>query len=250
MDLHPDGHDLIAYVQRSLEEGEEFQFLGFELLHRLNITQIQVKLARLKSSIEKERDVSSSNGELLEKTLRDYVAAIRDYQFIRKQKGIKETEIRDRKLVLDQFFQSAEDHNDHFPTHYTIRQDADEEIDPIRQASMKCLPSRLTWSKVERRHRKGDYMVGKQPKRVSKFVDHSVRLVVALAGGFLLGVPMVIIMRQPSPMKSMLAGSSFVLFIAFVLAFGVKVSNVETLVATFAYAAVMVGIVGTTMGCT
>lgn len=72
MDPNLDGRDLVAYVLQSLEEEEEFHFLRFEFLQRLNITQLQVKLSRLKRDIEKEYCVSSSNEELLEKTLRDY----------------------------------------------------------------------------------------------------------------------------------------------------------------------------------
>ncbi|KAI0137848.1 hypothetical protein F4776DRAFT_621385 [Hypoxylon sp. NC0597] len=249
MGWDPDGRDIIAYVRRSLEEEEEFHFLGFEFLQRLNITQMQVKLARIKSCIQKEQDISSSNGELLEKTLRDYATAIRNYQFIKGQKGIRETEVQDRKLPLDRLFQSAKDLDDIFPAQYTFRQDTDEKVDPIREAFMACLPSRLTWSKEERRQRGRDYMDGKLPKRVSKFVDYSVRLLLALTGALLLGMPLVVITVQPSTLKSMAAGSSFVLFFALALAFGVKVSNLETLISTFAYAAALFGIISATMGC-
>ncbi|KAI1418490.1 hypothetical protein F5Y13DRAFT_196299 [Hypoxylon sp. FL1857] len=249
MDSHPNGQDLVAYVQQSLEEGEEFQFLSFESLQRLNIAQIQVKLAKIKSCIQKEQDVSSSNGELLQKTLQDYATAIRDYQFIRGQKGIRETEMQDGKFLLDRFFQSAEDFDDPFPIRCAMRRDADDKIDPIREAFMSFFPSRLTWSKEERRRREREYMEGKPPKKVSKFVDHSVRLLIALTGALLLGVPLVVIATEPSMLKSMAAGSSFVLFFALVLAFGVKVSNLETLISTFAYAAALFGIIGTTMGC-
>ncbi|OTA91216.1 hypothetical protein M434DRAFT_352620 [Hypoxylon sp. CO27-5] len=245
MDLYPDGQDLIAYVQRSLEEGEEFQFPSFEFLQRLNITQIQVKLAKIKSRIKKERDLSSNDGELLEKTLRDYATAIRDYQFIRGQRVIGGTEIQDRKLPLDQAFQSAEDLDDTFPTYYTLHQDAKEKIDPIREVFMKFLPSRLTWSKEERRQRERNYMGGEPPKRVSKFVDYSVRFLIAIIGGLSLGVPWVIIVVRPSMLKTMAVSSSFILFFAFAIAFGVKVSNLETLISTFAYAAALFGIIGT-----
>ncbi|KAI1140227.1 hypothetical protein F5Y05DRAFT_424130 [Hypoxylon sp. FL0543] len=163
--------------------------------------------------------------------------------------GIKEPHIRERKLLLDQFFQSAEDNNDSFPTYYTLRPDADEKINPIRRAFMKCLPSRLTWSKEERRQREGEYNDGKLPRSVSKFVDHSVRFFVALTGGLVLGVPMLVMSKQPSAVKNLAAGSSFILFLAFVLAFWVRVSNVETLVSTFAYAAVLIGIMTMTTGC-
>lgn len=56
MDSNPDGRNLIAYVKRSLQEEEVFHFLRFEFLQRLDITQIQVKLAGIKSRIQRKEE--------------------------------------------------------------------------------------------------------------------------------------------------------------------------------------------------
>lgn len=69
---NPDGRDLISYVKRSLEEEEEFHFLRFEFLQRLNIVQLEVKLARMKSRIQKEQIIHPDESELLQKTLQAY----------------------------------------------------------------------------------------------------------------------------------------------------------------------------------
>ncbi|KAI4861548.1 hypothetical protein F4820DRAFT_460871 [Hypoxylon rubiginosum] len=244
----PDGRDLVSYVKRSLEEEEEFHFLRFEFLQRLNIAQLEVKLARMKSRIQKEQTIHSSESELLQKTLQDYATAIRDYRFLKGQKNLKKTEVRDRKLLLERFFQSEEDFNDPFSSHYAYFQDAEARIDPLRDAFMKQLPSRLTWSHEERRQRKREYMDGKPPKEVSTLIDHCVRFFVAITGGLFLVVPMLVMTIRPSPEKSLITVSTFVLLFALILAFAVKVSNIETLISTATYAAVLVVFVGTSTG--
>ncbi|KAI8673007.1 hypothetical protein NCS56_00765300 [Fusarium sp. Ph1] len=234
MDPESYQRNLVAYVNRSVDEEEEFHFLRFEFLQRLNITQLEVKLARLKSQVHAHGQINSQEQEILQRTLRDYTTAIRDYRFIQGRfiqghKSLKETEARDRKLLLKRFFQSAEDVNDSFSSHYAFFQDAETKIDPMRDAFMRHLPSRLTFSKEERRQRSKEYQDGKLPKEVSQLVDRSVRFAVAVTGG---AVPF----------------STFVLLFALCLSFVVKVSNIETLVSTATYAAVLVVFVGTSTG--
>lgn len=113
---------------------------------------------------------------------------------------------------------------------------------------MTYLPSRLTFSKEERRQRHKEYMDGKPPKEVSEFIDRVVRLIVAMTGGLFLIVPMVIMTVQPSTIKSLVTVSAAVLLFSFCLSFGVKVTNSETLVSTATYAAVLVVFVGTSTG--
>jgi hypothetical protein len=67
-----DAENFVRYVGRSLEEEGEFHFLKHEFLHRLNITQLGVKLARLKSQIKKGARASEEDLNLLQTTLRDY----------------------------------------------------------------------------------------------------------------------------------------------------------------------------------
>lgn len=175
-------------------------------------------------------------------------AAIRDYRFLQGHKSLTEIEARDRKLLLKRFFQSADDFQDPFSSHYAFFQDAETKIDPMRDAFMRHLPSRLTFSKEERRQRSQEYNDGKLPREVSQLVDRSVRFTVAVTGGLFLVVPMIIMTLRPSDVKSLLTVSAFVLLFALCLSFVVKVSNIETLVSTATYAAVLVVFVGTSTG--
>ncbi|WAO89976.1 Hypothetical protein NCS54_00738000 [Fusarium falciforme] len=248
MDPESYERNLVAYVNRSVDEEEEFHFLRFEFLQRLNITQLEVKLARLKSQVHAHGQINSQEQEILQRTLRDYATAIRDYRFIQGHKSLKETEARDRKLLLKRFFQSVKDVNDPFSSHYAFFQDAETKIDPMRDALMRHLPSRLTFSKEERRQRSKEYHDGKLPKEVSQLVDRSVRFAVAVTGGLFLVIPMIIMTLRPSDVKSLITVSAFVLLFALCLSFVVKVSNIETLVSTATYAAVLVVFVGTSTG--
>lgn len=114
---------------------------------------------------------------------------------------------------------------------------------------MKYLPARFTFSFEERRQRKQEYMEGKTPpKEVNALVDRAVRFVVAISGGLFLVVPMIVMALKPSQTKSLVTVSAFVLLFAFILSFGVRVTNLETLVSTATYAAVLVVFVGTSTG--
>ncbi|KAI1442944.1 hypothetical protein F5Y02DRAFT_232972 [Annulohypoxylon stygium] len=250
MDPNLDGRDLVAYVLQSLEEEEEFHFLRFEFLQRLNITQLQVKLSRLKRDIEKEYCVSSSNEELLEKTLRDYATAIRDYQFLRGQKVLGEQELQDRDHLLKRFFWSPEDLNDSFPPQYAFCQDTESNIDPLRHAFMKYLPRQLSWSKEERRRRQKEYALGKRPKEVSNFVDRSIRFIIASIGSLFVIIPTLVeaALAEPKEVQRsqgtiFFTWTSFTLFFSLMLSVAIKASNTETLVSTFTYATVLLALI-------
>lgn len=60
-----DAENLIKYVMRSLEKEGEFHFHKHEFLHRLNITQLGVKLVRLKSEIQRDGSASEHTLEVL-----------------------------------------------------------------------------------------------------------------------------------------------------------------------------------------
>ncbi|OIW26313.1 hypothetical protein CONLIGDRAFT_646490 [Coniochaeta ligniaria NRRL 30616] len=253
--------NLIQYVNRSLEDDEEFHFLRFEFLHRLNIVDLEVKLVRLKSLIRRNRTAQPSQLDELNRTLRSYgklraadlkaiIAdpTIRDYEYLRQHKSLDKEQTRDRKLRLQLFFQSAEDFGDPFQSHYSWFQNTHDKIDPVRRAFMRHLPSRLTYSHHERQERKKEYMEGKPPKKVSIFVDRLVRLITALVGGLFLIVPVHIMSFSPSLIKSLVTVSVAVVVFAFVVSFLVRVTNIETLVSTATYAAVLVVFVGSTAG--
>lgn len=83
---------------------------------------------------------------------------------------------------------------------------------------------------------------------MSAFVDRLARFVIAFAGGVFLVVPMIIMTLRPSETKSLVTVSVAVVIFSLILAFGIRVSNVETVVSTATYAAVLVVFVGTSSG--
>ena len=113
---------------------------------------------------------------------------------------------------------------------------------------MRHLPSRITYSREEREDRKREYMQDEPPKHVSAAVDRLVRFAIAFSGGAFLVVPMIIMTLDQSQTKSLITVSISVLLFALILSLIVRVSNVETLVSTATYAAVLVVFVGTSTG--
>jgi len=86
------------------------------------------------------------------------------------------------------------------------------------------------------------------PHQVSNFVDRLVRFMVAITGGLFLVVPMVIMTIDQSQTKNLVTVSISLLTFALILSLAVRVSHVETLVATATYAALLVVFVGTSAG--
>ena len=270
--LASDSENFIRYVNRSLDEEEDFHFLRFEFLQRLNLAQLQVKLVRTKSQLQKSGKVSATELETLQTTLAAYgkpacrlhslphrncrsltdtnslATAIRDYRDLRSAKHIDNTEANKRKLLLQRFFQSENDFNDPFHSHYAFFKHGEKQIDSVRRALMRYLPSRLAYSDEERRQRSREYGEGKPPLRISQFVDRLVRFGVAITGGTFLVVPMLIMAINPSQVKSLATVSVSVLVFSLILSFVIRLTNVETLVSTATYAAVLVVFVGTSVG--
>ncbi|KAM0273859.1 hypothetical protein ACHAQH_008191 [Verticillium albo-atrum] len=238
----------IEYVGRSLREEEDFHFLRFESLQRLNLTNFHVTLARLKSKLQKQGSCSQDEAQLLRKLLRDYAIAVRDYRYMRFSKAVPESEMRERKALLQAHFQSADDFLDPFHSHDAFFEDETAHIDPLRRALMDSLPRTLTFSSEEKRRRAKEYAVGKAPHQVSTFVDRLCRFIIALTGGGFLVGPMMIMALRPSLTKSLITVSAALVIFSIVLSFGIRVSNIETLVATATYAAVLVVFVGTSSG--
>lgn len=153
--------------------------------------------------------------------------------------------MRLRKALLQRYFQSDDDFQDPFHSHYCFFEDETSQVDPLRATLMRYLPVALTYSLEERRQRPREYEEGKVPLLVSAFVDRSVRFITAMTGGVFLVGPMLIMTFSPSQTKSLLTVSLALVVFSLVLSFGIRVSNVETLVATATYAAVLVVFVGT-----
>jgi VIT1/CCC1 family predicted Fe2+/Mn2+ transporter len=170
---------------------------------------------------------------------------------MRNKRGLPKKEMRRRKLLLQGYFQVlglGQHSKDPFHSHYSYFDDAEahRNIEPLRQALMRYLPPWFTYSHEEKAERKREYGEGKVPRGVSTPVDRLARFLVALTGGSFLIVPMVIMSLNASQVKSLVTVSLSVLLFTLVLSFVVRVSNVETLVATATYAAVLVVFVGTT----
>jgi len=67
-----DERNFVTYVNRSLEDEEEFHFLRLEFLQRLNIVNHQVKLVRLKSDFQRNGRASQTQLDSLSVTMREY----------------------------------------------------------------------------------------------------------------------------------------------------------------------------------
>ncbi|KAK4182939.1 hypothetical protein QBC35DRAFT_526406 [Podospora australis] len=225
--------------------GETSTFFRFEFLQRLNITQLEVKLVRMKSQIQKQGKASPQELETLQSTLSAYDT---DYRDLKSQKSLDKSETKRRKLLMQRFFQSKDDFNDPFQSHYAFFKDGGKQIDPVRRALMKYLRARLAYSDEERRQWNREYIEGKPPRGISRFVDRLVRFIIALTGGTFLLVPMVIMTLSPSQTKSLVTVSVAVVVFTLVLSFGIRVTNAETLISTATYAAVLVVFVGTSVG--
>jgi len=81
-----DAQNFIQYVHRSLDEEESFHFLRFEFLQRLNLTSFHVRLARLKSKIQKQGQCSEEEFQELQTLLQNYgMSKLDDVQRATKQ---------------------------------------------------------------------------------------------------------------------------------------------------------------------
>jgi VIT1/CCC1 family predicted Fe2+/Mn2+ transporter len=256
--------DLLHYVGRSLDDEEEFHFLQFESLQRTNIVALQVDLIALKLKLGNAQQVSAEELNYLKNTLKDYgkscqnhktftadkpiATAVRDYQFLRSRKSVARKDMHTRRQVLQKWFQNRFGRGDVFWSHYSYFDEAVATIDPLRNFLMSRLPVSLTYSGSEKNDRVDQYQSGGPPKDVSATVDHLARFIIAITGGLFLIVPMLIMAIDTSQKKSLITVSLAVFLFALALSFGVRTSNVEALVSTATYAAVLVVFVGTNSG--
>ena len=119
-------------------------------------------------------------------------------------------------------------------------------IDPLRYFLNRVLPKSLTWSDEEFRRRGYDeFREGRTPKDISPFVDTLARFIVAITGGLSLVIPMLVMRLGETLAKSLTTVSVAVVLFSALTSLMFKASNVETLGATAAYAAVLVVFVGT-----
>jgi hypothetical protein len=64
--------DLFNYVRLSVQEEEDLHFLRFEFLQRLNLTQLEVELARLRSKFNRNKALSLEDKTSLRIKLNEY----------------------------------------------------------------------------------------------------------------------------------------------------------------------------------
>ncbi len=118
--------------------------------------------------------------------------------------------------------------------------------DPLRSLLKRVLPSNLTWTGEEMARDSGsEYRMGETPEDVSPFVDGLARFIVAITGGLSLVVPMLVMRLGETLPKSLTTVSVAVILFSALTSLMFRASNVETLAATAAYAAVLVVFVGT-----
>lgn len=67
-----DTSKMLNYVKESLDVEEDFHFLRFEFLQRLNIVNLQVELARVKSRLHQNKTASTAELDELRVLISNY----------------------------------------------------------------------------------------------------------------------------------------------------------------------------------
>ena len=119
-------------------------------------------------------------------------------------------------------------------------------IDPLRDFLKRVLFRLHTWTYYGRRPRSSDdFWSRTDPGHLPPFVDTIARFIVAITGGLSLVIPMLVMRLGETLPKSLTTVSVAVILFSALTSLMFKASNVETLAATAAYAAVLVVFVGT-----
>jgi VIT1/CCC1 family predicted Fe2+/Mn2+ transporter len=143
------------------------------------------------------------------------------------------------------------DHNDPYEDTYLLLSPSHRStssLDSLRIFLLHNLPVQLTYTASEKRLRKNDYREGKPPQNLSPVMDGLLRFAVSFVGGAFVVIPMLIMSFDQSNVKSLITVSASVTLFGLVVSLGIRVSSIETLVATATYAAVLVVFVGSTSG--
>lgn len=171
--------------------------------------------------------------------------ALRNYNFVHSAPRLDSDTTDQRKLRLKRRFRSitlSYRHTLPFESHYYYLHDNAKhpESDFLRDKLRHWLPPRLSYSAQERQHRRQEFEDGKPPAEISPLVDNIVRLAVALVSVVVLVAPMCIMVLNPSPVKSLITSAVSMVIFACALSFAIKTSNINVLVATATYSAVLV----------
>ncbi|PMD22827.1 hypothetical protein NA56DRAFT_597522 [Hyaloscypha hepaticicola] len=214
----------------------EPHFLEFQSLHQINIIELQNDLARQNASFTQSGSVSPAEVEHLRVTLKSYVTAIRDYEYVRSLDKMTDPELACGQLITA--FPSID-----FPRRSselgfrTLEKHNEISNDGLRHLLKAYLPTSLTWTREEKRMRHNEFMNKQQPGKISPFVDRLARFIIAFVTGAGLVVPMVIMALNRSIVKSLVTMSVATLLFALVISVGVEASNWAVVAATAAYAA-------------
>jgi hypothetical protein len=106
------------------------------------------------------------------------------------------------------------------------------------------LPRQISWSAAERKRDPHYYATGKRPTQPSVAVRIIGSVIVSVASGASIIVPMIIMSFDGGRTKSLIVVSVAVLFFGFVLAAVIQVRGENVFLATATYAAVLVVFVG------
>ncbi|OAL43453.1 hypothetical protein IQ07DRAFT_524208 [Pyrenochaeta sp. DS3sAY3a] len=228
----------------------EPRFLIFRSLHLLNIIRLQNDLAKCKNTIWAKGSPTSGETGKLTTLLHEYTNAIRDYEYLGKLIPITGSQAENDRLDLEQAFMGEVGDFSDMATSY--RRFADTKLRPtdaLRDVLKRMLPRSVAYTKSDKYRRNNEYFSGDPPEEVSHFVDVIARFIVAIFGGALLIIPMLIMsLPRVSLGKSLITTSVSVLLFSGALSVFFKASNTDTLIATTTYAAVLVVFVGISTG--
>lgn len=221
-------------------------------MQRINIIHPQNKLARHKGAVWKDYAVEEGIAEGLTATLHRYANAIRDYAYFASLQGIEGSLARENRADLtDAFPLIGSMPGDSFNTEYRRLPDSSLiPVDPLRKRlkAIRWIPPHITYTESEHLRRIDNYFGGHPPEKVSPFVDKLARFIVAVAGGFSLIIPMIIMRVRGDLNWSLATACIAVLLFAGAISTMLHANNTETVVATAAYAVVLVVLVGTGSG--
>jgi hypothetical protein len=118
-------------------------------------------------------------------------------------------------------------------------------LDEVRDFLRKRLPKSLAWTDAEKEARSELYE-DCFPTELSRFGEVLARFIVAMVGALFVLVPIYIMAIDTSRTKNLVTTTVAVVLFAVVCSIALRTSNDQTLVATAAYAAVLVVFVGLT----
>jgi hypothetical protein len=180
--------------------------------------------------------------------------AIRDFKFITELNNLPEIFASNKRISLANAFpdletpQKGAKNHPYDTTYRTLQKATTQKKDGVREFLRKNLPNRLSWTDSERRACRSEYSAGKPPEIYSPFLDSVARFIIGMLGGCALIVPIVVMALHGSLVKSLVTVSIAVVLFALVFGILFQAENMETVVATATYAAVLVVFVGTSGG--